>query len=289
MNAPNVIIIKKKAKGHGAHGAAWKVAYADFVTAMMALFMVLWLLAQTDKELQKELSEYFRTGVFSGAPSMLEGGSGLLDKGFVDVQPNAMESSLQLNADAINQVIQGVMAENADLAGMKDAVQVSVTPDGVLIAFTDNSEDLLFDLSSSELKQPLIKVLEGITPMLTRIGYRIRIQGHTDARPFAADSKRSNWSLSFERADQARRILEQNGFPEEKLVGVFAHGASAPLDPEDPKAASNRRLSLLALPARALKPRSASAPVPLRAARAVAPAAAAHACESAAGGSRAPA
>ena len=248
MNAPNVIIIKKKAKGHGAHGAAWKVAYADFVTAMMALFMVLWLLAQTDKELQKELSEYFRTGVFSGAPSMLEGGSGRLDKGFVDVQPNAMESSLQLNAEAITQAIQGVMAENADLADMQEAVQVSVTPEGVLIAFTDNSNDLLFDLASSDLKQPLIKVLEGIAPMLTRIGYRLRIQGHTDARPFPPGGKRSNWSLSFERADQARRILEQNGFPEDKLIGVFAHGASAPLDPKDPKAPSNRRLTLLALP-----------------------------------------
>jgi chemotaxis protein MotB len=249
MNAPNVIIIKKKGKGHGGgHGGAWKVAYADFVTAMMALFIVLWLLAQTDKELQKELSAYFRTGVFSGAPSILEGGSGMLDKGFVDVQPDAMESSLQLNAEAITQVLQGVMAENADLKGMKDAVQVSVTPEGVLIAFTDNSSDLLFDLSSSELKPPLVKVLEGITPMLTRIGYRIRIQGHTDARPFPPGSKRSNWSLSFERADQARRILELNGFPEDKLVGVFAHGASAPLNPGDPKAASNRRLSLLALP-----------------------------------------
>jgi chemotaxis protein MotB len=249
VSGANVIIIKKKGKGHGGgHGGAWKVAYADFVTAMMALFIVLWLLAQTDKELQKELSAYFRTGVFSGAPSILEGGSGMLDKGFVDVQPDAMESSLQLNAEALTQVIQGVMAENADLKGMKDAVQVSVTPDGVLIAFTDNSNDLLFDLSSSELKPPLIKVLEGITPMLTRIGYRIRIQGHTDARPFPPGSKRSNWSLSFERADQARRILELNGFPEDKLVGVFAHGASSPLNPSDPKAPANRRLSLLALP-----------------------------------------
>ncbi|MEO8177662.1 MAG: flagellar motor protein MotB [Deltaproteobacteria bacterium] len=250
MNAPNVIIIKKKNKGHGgAHGGAWKVAYADFVTAMMALFIVLWLLAQTDKELQKELSAYFRTGVFSGAPSLLEGGSGMLDKGFVDVQPDAMESNLQLNADAINQAIQGVMAESPELAdSMKDAVKVSVTPEGVLIAFTDNSNDLLFDLSSSELKAPLIKVLEGITPMLTRIGYRIRIQGHTDARPFPPGSRRSNWSLSFERADQARRILELKGFPEDKLVGVFAHGASAPLNPQEPKAAANRRLSLLALP-----------------------------------------
>src|SRR3954468_10075784 len=131
MNAPNVIIIKKKAKGHGAHGGAWKVAYADFVTAMMALFIVLWLLAQTDKELQKELSEYFRTGVFSGAPSMLEGGSGLLDKGFVDVQPDAMESSLQMNAEAVKDVIQSVILSNPELQPIKDAVQVSVTPDGI--------------------------------------------------------------------------------------------------------------------------------------------------------------
>jgi chemotaxis protein MotB len=248
MSAPNVIIIKKKSRGHGAHSAAWKVAYADFVTAMMALFIVLWLLAQTDKDLQKELSEYFRTGVFVGAPSLLEGGSGLLDKGFMDVKPDAIESDILTAADDVQAAIQTVMLEHPTLQGMKDLVKVSVSADGLLIAFTDNSEDLLFDLSSSELKPPLIKLLEGITPMLTRTGYRIRIQGHTDARPFPPGSLRSNWSLSFERADQARRILELNGFPEGNLVGVFAHGASAPLNPKEPKAASNRRLSLLALP-----------------------------------------
>jgi chemotaxis protein MotB len=225
---------------------------------MMALFIVLWLLAQTDKELQKELSEYFRTGVFSGAPSMLEGGSGLLDKGFVDVQPDSMESNVQINAEAIKAVIQSVMLENPQMAGLQDVIQVSVTADGLLIAFTDNSEDLLFDVSSSALKPPLIKVLEGITPMLIKTGYRIRIQGHTDARPFPPGSVRSNWSLSFERADQARRILELNGFPEESLIGVIANGASSPLDPKNPKAANNRRLSLLALPPgrRAPEPRA---------------------------------
>jgi chemotaxis protein MotB len=142
------------------------------------------------------------------------------------------------------------VSDNPDTKAMKDTIQVSVTPDGILIAFTDNSEDLLFDLSSSELKPPLIKVLEGITPVLIQTGYRIRIQGHTDARPFPPGSKRSNWSLSFERADQARRILELHGFPEDRLMGVFAHGASAPVDPKNPKAAANRRLSILALPPR---------------------------------------
>jgi chemotaxis protein MotB len=249
MSGANVIIIKKKGKGHGGgHGGAWKVAYADFVTAMMALFIVLWLLAQTDKELQKEISEYFRTGVFSGAPSILEGGSGLLDKGFVDVQGDDVEPNVEANADAIKAAIKAAIASDSALAAMKDAVQVQVTADGLLITFTDSSADLLFDLSSSALKPPLVKVLEGIAPMLTRTGYRLRIQGHTDARPFPTGSVRSNWSLSFERADQARRVLELKGFPDERLVGVFAHGASAPIDSEDPKAAANRRLSILALP-----------------------------------------
>ena len=249
MSAPNVIIIKKKGKGHGGgHGGAWKVAYADFVTAMMALFIVLWLLAQTDKELQKEISEYFRTGVFAGAPSLLEGGSGLLDKGFVDVSNDGMESSVTSNADAIRAAVQAAIRQDPALKAMQNAVQVSVTPEGLLITFTDNSEDLLFDISSSALKRPLVKVLEGIAPMLTKTGYRLRIQGHTDARPFPVASVRSNWSLSFERADQARRVLELSGFPDERLVGVFAHGASAPVDAANPKAAANRRLSILALP-----------------------------------------
>jgi chemotaxis protein MotB len=249
MSGTNVIIIKKKGKGHGgAHGGAWKVAYADFVTAMMALFIVLWLLAQTDKELQKEISEYFRTGVFSGAPSILEGGSGLLDKGFVDTVGDQSEQEVQQNAQTIRQAIQKAISADAALTGMQNAVQVTVTSDGLLITFTDNSEDLLFDLSSSALKKPLVKVLEGIAPLLANTGYRLRIQGHTDARPFPAGSVRSNWSLSFERADQARRVLELKGFPDERLVGVFAHGASAPLDPNEPKAAANRRLSILAMP-----------------------------------------
>jgi chemotaxis protein MotB len=249
VSGPNVIIIKKKSKGHGgAHGGAWKVAYADFVTAMMALFIVLWLLAQTDKELQKEISEYFRTGVFSGAPSILEGGSGLLDKGFVDVAGEGQEANLQASAEAVRAVVQNSISQDPALKDMQNAVQVSVTPEGLLITFTDNAADLLFDLSSSALKRPLIKMLEALAPVLTQTGYRLRIQGHTDARPFPPGAGRSNWSLSFERADQARRVLELKGFPEGKLVGVFAHGASNPLDPKDPKAAANRRLSILALP-----------------------------------------
>src|SRR5690349_10832436 len=96
MSGTNVIIIKKKSKGHGGgHGGAWKVAYADFVTAMMALFIVLWLLAQTDQSTRERLSQYFRTGVLSGAPSVMNGGTGVQQNGYVDVNGVASQTSEQ--------------------------------------------------------------------------------------------------------------------------------------------------------------------------------------------------
>jgi chemotaxis protein MotB len=263
VSAP-IIVIKKVVKGHGGHGAAWKVAYADFVTAMMALFMVMWLLAQTDKEQQKELSEYFRTGVFSGAPSILEGGSGLLDKGWIDVVPSNAETALARDAETISGTLKGMAESDPKMMQMKDAINVKVTEEGLLITFTDNNEALLFDVASADLKAPLIHVLQGLGPVLAQMSYKVRIQGHTDARPFPAGSVRSNWSLSFERAEQARRVLQQAGLPEDRLVGVFAHGASAPLDPEHPNAPANRRLSILALPSdfEPLKAQSDSAATP---------------------------
>jgi chemotaxis protein MotB len=249
MSGQPIIIVKKKVKGHGGHGAAWKVAYADFVTAMMALFIVLWLLAQTDQNFKKELSQYFRTGVFSGAPSLLDGGSGLLDKGFVDRStPSTMEPVIEGNADAIRSGLNKIVREEPGLQSIEDNVRVTVTREGVLIEFIDNNQDLLFELASSALKPPLEHVLQRLAPILTKIGYKIRIQGHTDARPFPKGAARSNWSLSFERADQARRILERSGLPEQQLIGVFAHGAAFPLDPKNPGAPENRRLSLLAVP-----------------------------------------
>jgi chemotaxis protein MotB len=249
MSGTPIIIIKKKGAHGGSHGAAWKVAYADFVTAMMALFIVLWLLAQTDQNIKKELSEYFRSGVFSGAPSLLEGGSGLLDKGFIDrTTPSVAEPVMDGNADMLRSGLNKMMEDEQGLSNIKDSIRITATPEGVLIEFIDNNQDLLFDLSSSALKPPLERVLARLGPILAKAAFRIRIQGHTDARPFPAASGRSNWLLSFERADRARRILETNGFPSEQIVGVFAFGSSAPLEPNEPGAAHNRRLSLLAIP-----------------------------------------
>ncbi len=248
-----VIIIKKKAKGHGGHhGGAWKVAYADFVTAMMAFFMVMWLLAQTDQATRQQLSEYFRTGVFSGAPSVLNGGSGIQNKAYFDVvgQSAIQPESAQFErvAAAVRAAMQRELSEDPSLKKLAQQLKVSVTEEGLLIQILDGSgDDLLFDRSSSELKPRLDQLLAVIAPILGRLDNKIQIHGHTDAKPFPTGSTRSNWQLSFERADAARLVLEKNGLQKGQIGGVFAHGSSALYNPKQPFAPENRRLAILAV------------------------------------------
>jgi chemotaxis protein MotB len=258
---PEVIIIKKKPKGHAAHGAAWKVAYADFVTAMMALFMVLWLVSQTDQKLKKSLSDYFRTGVFSGAPSLLEGGSGVADRGFVDTadNPPVVEPIvLERNAEQVRKAVAQALAQ-PELKGLSDQVTVKVSENGILIQIAEGRDDMLFDLSSSDLKPALTKLLADLGPTLAKIGYGLELHGHTDARPFAAAAGRNNWTLSFQRAERARAELEKNGVPPELIAGIYAHGSTSPIDPQHPLSPMNRRLAIFA---RRLAPGPAAAPDP---------------------------
>ena len=248
-----IIIIKKKGKGHGGHhGGAWKVAYADFVTAMMAFFMVMWLLAQTDQTARQQLSEYFRTGVFSGAPSVLNGGSGIQNKGYFDVVGQSMMQPEQVAfervAAAVRAAMQRQVMEDARLKALSQNLKVSVTEEGLLIQILDGAGDnLLFDRSSSELKPQLEELLAMIGPVLGRLDNKIQVHGHTDAKPFPSGSNRSNWQLSFERADAARLVLEKSGLKKGQVGGVFAHGSSSLYNAADPYAPENRRLAILAV------------------------------------------
>jgi chemotaxis protein MotB len=227
------------------------VAYADFVTAMMALFMVMWLLSQTDQEQRQKLSEYFRTGMFSGAPSVLTGGSGVQDRGYFDV---VGRSSMQPEATAFEQITLAVRAkmqrttdENPELKDLAKNVRVSVTADGLLITIIDGGKDLLFDSSSSELKPRLVALLELLAPIVAQLDNQIQVHGHTDGRSFPKGSTRSNWTLSFERADNARAVLERSGLRKGQVAGVFAHGDSALMNTKEPFAPENRRLAILAV------------------------------------------
>ena len=247
----NVIIITKKAKSAAGHsGGAWKVAYADFVTAMMALFIVLWLLSQTDQSTRQKLSEYFRTGMFSGAPALVMGGSGVEESGYIDTSDGIlqMDQKTLMRGEATLRDIMAVAAQNkGELSAVVKDIDISVTDEGLLIQILDSGEDLLFDLSSAELKPRLKMLLELIAPVLGKLKNQIQVHGHTDARPFPTAAGRTNWELSFERANNARRCLEAHGLSSSQMSGVFAHGSAMLYVKSNPNDPRNRRLAILAM------------------------------------------
>jgi chemotaxis protein MotB len=246
-----VIIVTKKGKGHAAfHGGSWKVAYADFMTAMMALFLVLWLTSQTDSETKQKLSEYFRTGLFSGAPSVIMGGTGVTDSGFLDAKGGVLQfeqKTLLSGADSVRDALNEAKQSNSQLETLTERVDIQVTEQGLLIQILDGGDELLFGLSSAELKPQLQKLLEIIAPILGKLRNQIQVHGHTDARPFPPGTNRSNWDLSYDRANAARKVLEENGLRPGQVSGVFAHASSAPYVKDDPFSPKNRRLAILAV------------------------------------------
>ena len=240
---------KKVEAAHGHHGGAWKVAYADFVTAMMALFMVLWLLASTDQQSRKEISQYFRTGILpDGDLSMNRAAQvkpSVIEVSSTPTPPN--EASLDERVRAAKEVSDKLVSMatlDAELAHVIKNVRVTVKPDGVLIEAVDEGNGLLFDLASAKLTEPLERFLRMMAPVIVGVGRPIEINGHTDARPFVAGSHQSNWDLSYQRADAARTIFEGSGVPPTAIEGVFARGASQLYVPGDPMAPQNRRLSI---------------------------------------------
>jgi chemotaxis protein MotB len=242
---------KKVEGGHGHHGGAWKVAYADFVTAMMALFMVLWLLASTDAASRKEISQYFRSGILpEGDLSMNRA---------AQVTPSVMEQSpqppppeetaaIEANTETAKQIsskLDRLAALDADMAQIIRNVRIKVTSEGVLIETIDEDKGLLFDVASSRLSPALEKFLKAFAPMVAKVNRPVEINGHTDARPFTSGARKDNWDLSYERAVAARQILETNGVPPKLVVGLFARGSSQLYTPDQPLDAQNRRLSFL--------------------------------------------
>ncbi|MEW6268225.1 MAG: flagellar motor protein MotB [Thermodesulfobacteriota bacterium] len=264
------IVVRRKKAAHAAHhGGAWKVAYADFVTAMMALFMVLWLLTQADVKLRSQIAQYFRD------PGVLPGGSlvsqdqnaartrepSVVEKDIVLLQSNelkkkqerqeqeaaAEQERLESRAKALEQAIDKAAAGDPALEALRDQVIVEVRSAGLSIQVLDKAGDrtLLFDLSSSELKPPLVRLLQKIAGVLGDLPNPVQVGGHTDSRPYPAQSSKTNWELSFERADKARRVLESSGLRPRQVTRVLAYADSEPLV-ADPLADENRRLSILA-------------------------------------------
>jgi len=249
------VVVRWKKRGHAAHhGGAWKVAYADFVTAMMALFIVLWLLTQADMRLRQQIAQYFRS------PGVLSGGSMItsdvneaksreprvVSKDIIIVQGKGEQERLEGEANEIRAAVARAAQENPEIAKLKDQVIVQVTDAGLVIEVVDKGRNMLFDVSSAALKPGLVALLRNIAGVLAQLPNKIHVGGHTDSRPFPAGSRMTNWELSFQRADAARRVLEASGLRPGQVERVIAYADTQPLVPENPLADENRRLSILA-------------------------------------------
>jgi chemotaxis protein MotB len=241
---------KRRALRPHHYGAAWKVAYADFTTAMMALFVVLWLLTQADVRLRQQIAQYFRQpGVLPGgaviSPNANELRSrlpGVVSRELLLARGQGEQELFESEKKAIDQTL----ARRPELADLRDQVIVQVTDAGLSIQVVDRGRGLLFDPSSARLKPPLVSLLKQLGRRLGRLPNRIQIGGHTESRPFPPEVATTNWELAFARANNARRVLEASGLRPRQIHRVVGYADSEPLVPEDPFADENRRLSILA-------------------------------------------
>jgi len=246
-NTP-IRIIKKKARGHGgSHGGAWKVAYADFVTAMMALFIVLWIVGQSEA-VKKAIEAYFKDpGVFNSSRSggILEGEQ----KTAVMPPPVPLdkftEEMNKLKAEAGS--LEKAIADIPDFSKFKDKVVVTVTAEGLRIDLVEASEGLFFDIGKATVKPETVKLLKLIAGHLAPLENGVVVEGYTDARPYASAGY-SNWNLSADRANSARMVLEGNGLRPHQILQVRGFADRNLRTPDKPFDFSNRRVSILVTP-----------------------------------------
>jgi chemotaxis protein MotB len=235
----------KKVKGHGGHhGGAWKVAYADFVTAMMALFLVLWLVSQADTKLKSAIANYFRSpgvfdtqrgGIISGPRKVSKEPSGLTAKD---------EEQMLVSAAAL---LKKTFQNRPDFSSVKDQIKIDVTDEGLKIQIIDKAERVSFGSGSAAMNPLASNILEEIAHAICGLPNLIRIGGHTDRHLFPKNSAYTNWELSADRANAARRVLEANCVSPAQIHRIVGYGDTDPLIPADPYAEGNRRISIMVL------------------------------------------
>ncbi len=268
------IIVKRiKKGGHGHHGGAWKIAYADFVTAMMAFFLLMWLLGSTTEGDKKGIADYFnaplKVAMFGGSgsgdsSSIIKGGgadltrsSGQIKQGDVEAKKrtynlqalkNEQRRAEMARLQAIKERVEDVLASNPKLAAMRSQIRLDMTADGLRIQIVDELNRAMFDSGSAVVQPYMRDLLREIGSVLAEVPNRLTLEGHTDAQPFAAgDRGYSNWELSSDRANASRRELVAGGLPDDRVLRVQGLASSQLFDTGDPASPANRRISIIVM------------------------------------------
>jgi chemotaxis protein MotB len=278
-----IIIKKRKIVAGGHHGGAWKVAYADFVTAMMAFFMVMWLITAVSEDDRAAIFEYFKN------PSMQDGSSpkpapGQMGPGGASTSPinlgggldaprtspdevpnigapvapvdvdeavKIAEAAEKKQLESLMQDLQEAIAQSETLAPFKDQLLLDITPEGLRIQIVDAQNRAMFAIGSSRLQDYTDTILRELSTYLNTVPNRISLTGHTDTTPYAAQAGYTNWELSADRANAARRALEAGGMTTDKIARIVGLSSSVLFDRENPRNPINRRISIIVLTKRA--------------------------------------
>ncbi|MDD2880952.1 MAG: flagellar motor protein MotB [Rhodoferax sp.] len=266
-----IIIKRVKKGGHAAHGGAWKIAYADFVTAMMAFFLLMWLLGSTSEGDKKGLSDYFQ----SPLKVAMQGGSGagasasIISGGGTDLTQSAGQSKRTDSTDSkskkqagdqakaararqdaqklaeLSAKISAIISSTPKLAEFSKQIKLTMTPDGLQIQIVDDQKRPMFDSGGTTVKPYMRDILQEIGAALVDIDNKISMDGHTDQTPYGAGARGySNWELSADRANASRRELIAGGMPDDKIARVMGLASSVLLDEDNPRSPANRRISI---------------------------------------------
>ncbi|CAM3866926.1 Motility protein B [Pseudomonas reidholzensis] len=269
-NNQPIIIKRVKRFNGGHHGGAWKIAFADFATAMMAFFLVLWLMSTATPEQKIAIAGYFKDPIGfseSGTPYVIDlGGSPELapEKTInpeVKSDPTP-ESSVQLNQDQVEsmaeqveqerlnlllQELQNKVEENPQLQKFKDQILFEITQDGLRIQIMDAENRPMFDIGSARLQPYFEDILLAMADTIKAVPNKISVSGHTDAKPYAGSGEYGNWELSANRANAARRALVAGGYPDDQVARVVGYASSSLFDRKNPFNPVNRRIDIIVL------------------------------------------
>ena len=230
-----IIVIKKKGGHGGHHGGAWKVAYADFVTAMMSLFIVLWLMGSSEK-VKRAVSGYFNDPRGTGAQL----GTTMTGTGKT-VSQQVPTDELQKLKDKLEEEIKA----RKDLEKLSKQIEITITPEGLRIELIEGKDGTFYQSGSAKLSESGQQLLALLGKELKTLPNSLLIEGHTDATPYSSDSGYSNWDLSADRANSARRLLQQDGVRTDQVTQVRGYADQMLRIKNNPTDPSNRRISIL--------------------------------------------